>query len=139
MADGTRADNASDDSEASDYDDRVDSGESDFVEEGFFSSRLGRQLLGLLRDDSRSRNRVPSPPELGSDTAESHIGQRRWSRNRPIRLNDRVDPLGDHSQTKYSITSAVYSFNGDGQLCGCVLVRSICSSSQSYISILFPF
>ncbi|VDK33553.1 unnamed protein product [Taenia asiatica] len=116
VADGTRADNASDDSEASDYDDSVDSGESDFAEEGFFSSRLGRQLLGLLRDDSRSRNRAPSPPELGGDTAESHIGQRRWSRNRPLRLNDRVDPLGDYSQTKYSITSAVYSFNGDAIL-----------------------
>ncbi|KAL5110975.1 DDB1 and CUL4-associated factor 8 [Taenia crassiceps] len=116
MADETRVDNAPDDSEASDYDDRVDSDESDFVEEGFFSSRLGRQLLSLLRDDSRSRNRAPSPPELGGATAESHIGQRRWSRNRPVRLNDRVDPLGDHSQTKYSITSAVYSSNGDAIL-----------------------
>ncbi|VDM16937.1 unnamed protein product [Hydatigera taeniaeformis] len=116
MTDETRTDNVSDDSETSDCADRIDNFENDFAEEGFFSSRLGRQLLGLLRDDLRSRNRAPSPPEPRGDTTESHFDQMRWSRSRPVRLNDHVNPLGDHSQTKYSITSAVYSSNGDAIL-----------------------
>ena len=90
----------------------TDSEENEYIGGNFFGSGLGLQLFGLLREDMRRRNRVPSPPERGSGS------QRR-----------RLDPLRDHSASKYSITSAVYSSNGDGELIEFIIRRTFISYS----------
>nr|CDS31291.1 DDB1 and CUL4 associated factor 8 [Hymenolepis microstoma] len=79
----------------------------------FIRARFSSQILNLLNMHSNttsvassSRTRAPSaPPENGTG-----------SRSPPGRLVRRFDPLGDFTLSKFCVTSAVYSANGDAIL-----------------------
>ncbi|VDO00697.1 unnamed protein product [Rodentolepis nana] len=79
----------------------------------FIRSRFSSQILNVfnMRSNtttmgSSSRTRAPSaPPEDGTG-----------SRSPPGRLIRRFDPLGDFTLSKFCVTSAVYSANGDAIL-----------------------
>ncbi len=106
--------NNGDDGDSDDTNDNEDDDDDDGVGGGYagglLSSRLGRQMLNILRENFQERNRRASPPP------EEEVGDsRRRRRRRRVRIDAHLDPLGDHALSKYSITSAVYSAQGDGE------------------------
>uniref|UniRef100_A0A5K3FK59 WD_REPEATS_REGION domain-containing protein n=1 Tax=Mesocestoides corti TaxID=53468 RepID=A0A5K3FK59_MESCO len=100
-----------------DADDDEEGDEDDEIEGGLLSSRLGRQILSILREDLRRRNRLASSSQEGEESSDSsNLNEGLPRRHRRVNLSARLNPLDDHAQTKFSVTAAIYSANGDAIL-----------------------